>query len=79
MLSQTDYALYVPMGTAKESIARLNREMNAVLRDEELRAKFAAQGIRIEPGTPAELDAEVLEELAKWQRVMGEANSKPES
>jgi len=79
VLSQTDYALYVPMGTAKESIARLNREVNAVLRDEELRAKFAAQGIRIEPGTPAELDAEFLEELAKWQRVMGEANIKPES
>ena len=79
VLSQTDYALYVPMGTAKESIARLNREVNAVLRDEELRAKFAAQGIRIEPGTPAELDAEFLEELAKWQRVIGEANIKPES
>jgi len=79
VLSQTDYTVYVPMGTAKESIARLNREVNAVLRDEELRGKLAAQGIRIEPGTPAELAAEFDEELAKWGRVMREANVKPES
>ena len=76
VISQTDYAMYVPMGTAKESIALLNREVNAVLRDEELRAKLAAQGIRIDPGTPAEIAAEFDHELAKWGRVVREASIK---
>ena len=79
VLSQTDYAVYVPTGTPKEAIALLNREIDAVLRDEDLRAKLAAQGIRIEPGSPAELAAEFDEELAKWGRVIKEANIKPES
>ena len=79
VLSQTDYAVFVPMGTPKDAIALLNREINVVLRDEELRAKLAAQGIRIDPGTPEELAAEFNEELAKWGKVMRDAGVKPES
>src|SRR5918992_4299716 len=43
VVSANDYALYAPAGTPKEIIARLNREMNAVLQMDDLRAKLAAQ------------------------------------
>ena len=77
--SQTDYAVYVPSATPKDAIALLNREINAVLKDEDLRAKLVGQGIRIEPGLPAEITAEFNEELEKWGKVMRDANIKPES
>jgi tripartite-type tricarboxylate transporter receptor subunit TctC len=79
VLSRTDYAVYAPIATPKEAVALLNREINAVLKDEDLRAKLIGQGIRIEPGAPEEITAEFNEELEKWGRVMREANIKPES
>jgi len=79
VLSQTDYAVFVPMGTPKDAIALLHREINVVLKDEDLRGKLAAQGIRIDPGTPEELAAEFNDELAKWGKVIRDAGVKPES
>ena len=79
VLSQTDYAAFVPTGTPKDAIALLNREINVVLKDEDLRGKLAAQGIRIDPGTPEELAAEFNDELAKWGKVIRDAGVKPES
>jgi tripartite-type tricarboxylate transporter receptor subunit TctC len=78
VVSATDYAVYAPAGTPKEAIALLNREINAVLQLDDLRAKLAAQGIVISGSTPEALRAELLEELAKWARVIQNANLKPE-
>jgi phosphoribosylaminoimidazole-succinocarboxamide synthase len=58
---------------------KMTHEVNAVLKDEELRAKLAAQGIHIDPGTPEDLAAEFNEELAKWGKVIRDAGIKPES
>jgi len=41
-------------------------------------AKLAAQGIEVTGGTPESLQAELAEEVAKWGRVIAEANIKPE-
>jgi tripartite-type tricarboxylate transporter receptor subunit TctC len=78
VVSATDYALYAPAGTPKDIIARLNREVNAVLEMPDLRAKLAAQGIEALGGTPESLHAELLDEIAKWGRVIAEAKIKPE-
>jgi tripartite-type tricarboxylate transporter receptor subunit TctC len=78
VVSATDYALYAPAGTPKDIIARLNREVDAVLQMPDLRAKLAAQGIEIVGGTPESVQAELVEEIAKWGRVIAEAKLKPE-
>jgi tripartite-type tricarboxylate transporter receptor subunit TctC len=78
VVSQTDYALYAPTGTARDIVLLLNRETNAVLQLTELRAKLAAQGIEVTGGTPESLQAELAEEVAKWGRVIAEAKIKPE-
>jgi tripartite-type tricarboxylate transporter receptor subunit TctC len=65
-------------GTPREIIALLNREMNAVLQIPDLREKLAAQGIEIVPGTPESVQAELLDEIAKWGRVIAAAKLKPE-
>jgi tripartite-type tricarboxylate transporter receptor subunit TctC len=78
VVSATDYALYAPAGTPREIIALLNREVNAVLQMPDLRDKLAAQGIEIVGGTPESVHAELLDEIAKWGRVIAAAKIKPE-
>ena len=78
VISATDYAIYAPAGTPREIIARLNREVNAVLELPDLREKLAAQGIEIVGGTPESVQAELAEEMVKWGRVIAAAKLKPE-
>jgi tripartite-type tricarboxylate transporter receptor subunit TctC len=78
VVSATDYALYAPAGTPRDIIARLNREVNAVLQMDDLRAKLAAQGIEAVGGTPESLHAELVDEIAKWGRVIAQAKLRPE-
>lgn len=78
VVSATDYAIFAPAGTPREVIALLNRETNAVLQLADLRAKLAAQGIEVSGSTPEALQAELAEEIAKWAKVIREANLKPE-
>jgi tripartite-type tricarboxylate transporter receptor subunit TctC len=78
VVSQTDYAIYAPAGTPKDVIALLNREVNAVLQMADLRAKLDAQGIEISGSTPEALQAELLEEFAKWGKVIRDGNIKTE-
>ena len=78
VVSQTDYALYAPAATPRTIVLLLNRAMNAVLQLADLREKLAAQGIEVTGGTPESLKAELAEEVAKWGRVIAQANIKPE-
>ncbi len=76
--SYTDYALYAPAGTPKPIVARLNKETNAVLQLPDLRAKLADLGIEIAGSTPEALQAEVVREIAKWTKIIKDANIKQE-
>jgi tripartite-type tricarboxylate transporter receptor subunit TctC len=76
--SNTDYALYAPARTPNDIIAVLNRETNVVLQQSDVRAKLGAQGIEVSGSTPEALHKELLEELAKWSKVIKTANIKPE-
>ena len=76
VVSSTDYALYAPAGVPREVVALLNREMLELLQSTDLRAKLSLQGIQIVPGTPEVVQAELLEEFAKWANVIRDANIK---
>jgi tripartite-type tricarboxylate transporter receptor subunit TctC len=76
--SYTDYALYAPAGTPNAIVALLNRETNTVLQLPDLRGKLAGIGIEVAGSTPAALRAEVADEIAKWTKVIKEANIKQE-
>jgi len=78
VVSATDYALYAPAGTPKDVIAILNREANAALQLEDVRAKLAGMGIEISGSTPEALQAELADEIAKWAKVVKDANLKLE-
>src|SRR5713101_5534240 len=48
-------AIVAPAGTPGAIIARLNREVTAILSDPEVRAALAKQGVEAEPGSPEAL------------------------
>ena len=55
-------------------IERLNRDINAVLIDPELKAKLVQQAIELEGSTPQALAAFVDGEIAKWATVIKVSN-----
>ena len=61
--------LYVPAGTPKAVIARLNRELVKVLQMSDVKERIAASGFAPMSSTPEELDAFGKAELAKWSKV----------
>ena len=66
-------ALYAPAGTPKEYIEVLNAALREVLVDPELKRRAADLGIDTRAGTPAETDAKMRGDIAKWDKVIADA------
>jgi tripartite-type tricarboxylate transporter receptor subunit TctC len=65
--------LFVPAGTPREVIARLNREVSAILEEAEIRRRFLDLGLDPLPSSPDELGGRMTREIARWARVIAEA------
>ena len=62
-----------PAGTPAEVVRRLSSEIAAIVRSEDIKARFDEMGIVAVGGTPEEFDAFLSAEIAKWGRVIREA------
>ncbi len=69
-------AIFVPAGTPKEIVERLNRELNTILTSAETRKFFADQGAESGGGTAEQLSAFVRSETAKWSKVVKDSGAK---
>ncbi|MDQ6621154.1 MAG: tripartite tricarboxylate transporter substrate binding protein [Pseudomonadota bacterium] len=63
----------VASGTPRDVIARLNREINAILTTPEMRQKLAEQGAEAIGGTPEAFAEQIRREREKWSRVVRDA------
>jgi tripartite-type tricarboxylate transporter receptor subunit TctC len=72
------YAMFAPAKTPKFIIDRLNKEMNAVLKDKAVEKKIEDQGAEVETGTPEQLKTLVQKEVAHWRGVVAAAKIKAE-
>lgn len=72
----TWYAVFAPAGAPAAVIAKLNTDINALLREPDVRESFARQGIAPAGGTPGQLGERVKKEVALWARVVKEAGIK---
>jgi tripartite-type tricarboxylate transporter receptor subunit TctC len=63
-------AIVAPAATPPAIVARLNREVAAVLDDADVRAAFAQHGVEPEPGSPQALGQRIRADVAKWRAVM---------
>ncbi len=64
------YALFAPAKTPKAVIDRLNKEVNSILTDKSAQQKISDQGAEVETGTPDQLKALVVKEVARWKAVV---------
>lgn len=66
----TWFGLFAPAGTPAHIVARLNSELNAVLREPETIEKFAAMAMTPEVGEPAVLARTVQDSRKKWAQTI---------
>lgn len=70
------YAMFVPAKTPRAIIERLNKALNEVVSDPEIREKLLAQGAEGVGGTPERLGQTVATEVPKWIKLAKDANIK---
>ena len=70
------YAMFVPGKTPKPIIEKLNKALNQVVADPEIRDKLLAQGSEGVGGSPEMLGKVVAAELPKWAKLVKQANIK---
>jgi tripartite-type tricarboxylate transporter receptor subunit TctC len=76
--SEIIVGVLVPSGTPRDIIERLHREIVAIVAMPAVRERLAALGFEPIAGTPAEFAARIQAEIAKWAKVIRDANIKPE-
>jgi len=67
-----------PPKTPAAIVARLNQAFNAVVRDPEVRRRFAENGVSTIGGTPEDLTELIKSETARWRKVVKETGVKSE-
>lgn len=70
------YAMFVPAKTPKPVIEKLNRALNTILQESDIREKLLAQGSTAVGGPPESLGRMVTAELGKWSRLVKQASIK---
>jgi tripartite-type tricarboxylate transporter receptor subunit TctC len=76
--ANTWYGLLAPAGTPAPIIARLNDEVNRVLRTPEVRERLASEGGEALGGSPEQFASFLKAEHAKWGRVVRESGARAE-
>src|SRR5262249_24119280 len=70
------YGLFAPAGTPPEVITKLNVAAKKATDSAEFRKRLEPEGLTVSGGAPAELDAFVRGEQARWSKVVKENNLK---
>jgi len=63
------HGFFVPAGTPADVVAKLNRDVNTVLGQPEVRERLTALGMELRPGPPESLGTLVRGEIRKWKEV----------
>jgi tripartite-type tricarboxylate transporter receptor subunit TctC len=69
----TWFSLVTRRGTPRAIIDRLNGEIRRFVDAPDARSRFSAQGIELEAGTPADLQARVVRDRSTWSAVVRQA------
>jgi tripartite-type tricarboxylate transporter receptor subunit TctC len=66
-------AIFAPAGTPPDVINTLNKALNEVLADADVRKKALELGIDARGSTPQEIQARLKDDIAKWSAVIQKA------
>jgi tripartite-type tricarboxylate transporter receptor subunit TctC len=73
----TWFALVAPAGTPRDIVQKLNAEIQRIAALPETQQRFADLVMTSEASTPEALDATIKSEIAKWAKVIKDADIKP--
>jgi tripartite-type tricarboxylate transporter receptor subunit TctC len=73
---ETWYGAFAPAGTPAAVITKINSEINATLKDPQIREALERQGMTAVGGPPERLGELVKKELPRWNRVVSAAGIK---
>lgn len=68
------FAVLAPGRTPTETISRINRDVIDVMNAPDTKAELAQKGLNVATSTPAQLAAVIKTDLARWKKVVTEAN-----
>ena len=72
------YGVIGPAGVPKPLVARINQEINNILKVPEMRDHLSKEGAEPRTGTPEEYAATMASDLQKWAKVVKAAGIKPQ-
>ena len=67
------FGIFAPAATPRSVVAKLNKELNSILRTPETQQRFASQGLIPGGGTPEELGKFLRSEIDKWGALIKDA------
>ncbi len=72
------WGLFVPGGTPRPVVMRINEEVAKILRTPEMRDRFDAEGAEATPSSPEAFSKFVYSEIEFWRKVVREGGFKPD-
>jgi tripartite-type tricarboxylate transporter receptor subunit TctC len=75
--AETWFGIVAPAGTPHAILAKLNASARQALVDDDTKKRFADLGMTNGGSSPEELDAYIKSEIAKWSKVIKDANIQP--
>jgi tripartite-type tricarboxylate transporter receptor subunit TctC len=75
--AETWWGIVAPAGTSPAVLAKLNAAARQALADDDTKKRFADLGMTNGGSSPEELDAYIKSEIAKWSKVIKDANIQP--
>ena len=76
--AETWFGIVAPAGTPHDILLKLNASAQRALGDQDTKKRFADLGMTNGGSSPEELDAYIKTEIAKWSKVIQEANIQPQ-
>ena len=72
------WGMFAPPAAPADLVARLNGDVEKILRDADVRSRLTAEGADVAGGSPAEFAAFMKVDYEKWRKVVAAAAIKPE-
>ena len=70
------FGIAAPGNTSARLVDKLNREVNAALADPRIRKRLADLGGTVLPGSPADFEKIIQDEIERWAEVIKFSGSK---
>lgn len=76
--SSSWHGFVVPAGTPKNVVDKLNKQINLILNQEDIKKTFNEQGVIPDGGSPQQFEAFIRKQMDIWKRVVSQSGITPE-